>query len=140
MTWIACPKIDKFWYFYHPSLFEWHYFCLHYLTAHIKLKLWNRLHWKIFWKKHRDVSRTIVTVKMELFVALVSSFQPLTNFTKNPNISAMEVLNAPLNTNVFWNLRITVACNFSKDNLFQRLMNYLYLNSSSNCICISYPS
>ena len=26
----------------------------------------------------------------------------------------------------------TVACNFYKDNLFHRLMNYL--NSSSNCI------
>ena len=34
-------------------------------------------------------------VKMELFVALVSSFQPLTNFRKNPNIGAMGVLNAP---------------------------------------------
>ena len=34
--------------------------------------------------------------KMGLFVALVSSFQPLTNFTKILNIGAMEVLNAPL--------------------------------------------
>ena len=33
---------------------------------------------------------------MELFVTLVSSFQPLTNFTKNPNIGDMGVLNAPL--------------------------------------------
>ena len=33
---------------------------------------------------------------MELFVALISSFQPLTNFTKNPNIGAMGVLNMPL--------------------------------------------
>ena len=46
--------------------------------------------------KHRDVSRTIVTAKMELFVALVSSFQPLTNFTKNPNMGATGVLNVPL--------------------------------------------
>ena len=30
---------------------------------------------------------------MELFVALLSSFQLLTNFTKNPNIGAMGVLN-----------------------------------------------
>ena len=43
-----------------------------------------------FPKKHRDVSRTITTAKIELFVALV------TNFTKNPNIGAMGVLNAPL--------------------------------------------
>ena len=34
--------------------------------------------------------------KMELFVALVSSFQLLTHFTKNPNIGAMGFLNAPL--------------------------------------------
>ena len=44
----------------------------------------------------RDVSRTIATSKMELFVALVISIQPLTDFTKNPNIGAMGVLNAPL--------------------------------------------
>ena len=49
-----------------------------------------------FLKKHTDVSRTIATAKMELFVALVSSFQPLANFTKNPNIGAMRVLNTPL--------------------------------------------
>ena len=48
-----------------------------------------------FLKKHRNVSRTIATSKMELFVALVSSFQPLTNFTKNPNVGAMGVLNSP---------------------------------------------
>ena len=33
---------------------------------------------------------------IEVFVALVSSFQPLTNFTKNSNIVAMGVRNAPL--------------------------------------------
>ena len=49
-----------------------------------------------FLKKHRDISRTIMTAKMELFVALVSSFQPLTNFAKNPNIADIGVLNAPL--------------------------------------------
>ena len=43
-----------------------------------------------FLKKHRDVSRTIVTSKMEVFVALVISFQPLTNFKNNPNTGAME--------------------------------------------------
>ena len=35
-------------------------------------------------KKDIDVSRTIATAKMELFVALVRSFQPLANFTKTP--------------------------------------------------------
>ena len=50
---------------------------------------------KGFLKKHRDVSRTIATAKIELFVILVSSFQSLTNFTKIPNIGAMGVPNAP---------------------------------------------
>ena len=49
-----------------------------------------------FLKKHRDISRTIAIAKMEPFVTLVSGFQQLTNFTKNPNIGAMGVLNAPL--------------------------------------------
>ena len=49
-----------------------------------------------FLKKQRDVFRTIATAKMEFFVALVSSFQPLTNFTKNFNIGAMGVLNVSL--------------------------------------------
>ena len=49
-----------------------------------------------FLKKQRDVSKTIATSKMELFVALASSFQSLTNFTKNTNMGAMGVLNAPL--------------------------------------------
>ena len=46
-----------------------------------------------FLKKHRDLSRTIVTAKMELFMALIRSFQPLPNFTKNSNIGDMGVLN-----------------------------------------------
>ena len=49
-----------------------------------------------FLKKPRDVSRTIVTGKMELSEALVSRVQPLTNFTKNPNVGAIGVLNTPL--------------------------------------------
>ena len=49
-----------------------------------------------FLEKHRNVSRTMATAKMELFVALVSSFQSPTNFIYNPNIGAMGVLNAPL--------------------------------------------
>ena len=38
---------------------------------------------------------TIGTAKTEYFVAL-GSFQPLTNFIKNPNIGAMAVLNVLL--------------------------------------------
>ena len=49
-----------------------------------------------FLKRHGDVSRAITTARVELFVALVSSSQLLTNFTKNPNIGAMGVLNALL--------------------------------------------
>ena len=45
---------------------------------------------------HKDVTRTIARAKMGLFVTLVSSFQTLTNFIKNPNIGAMGVLNASL--------------------------------------------
>ena len=53
-----------------------------------------------------NVSRTIAAAKMEVFLALASSFQPLTNFTKSPNICAMGALNAPLAYyNVFENLR-----------------------------------
>ena len=37
-----------------------------------------------------------LTAKMELFVILASSSQPLTNFTKNLIIDAMGALNAPL--------------------------------------------
>ena len=55
-----------------------------------------------FLKKFNDVFRTVATVKVELFVALVSTFQPLTNFTENSKIGAMGVLNAPLeHFNVF---------------------------------------
>ena len=35
------------------------------------------------------------TPMLVFFVVLDSSFQPLTNFTKNNNIGAMGVLNAP---------------------------------------------
>ena len=74
-----------------------------YLTAHVKL--WNRLYWKVFWK-NTDVSRNVAKVKIKVFVALVGRFQPLTNFTKNPNIGAMGVLNTLLEyCKEFWNLR-----------------------------------
>ena len=44
-------------------------------------------------KKNKDVFKTITAAKMELFVALVSSFQLLTNFRKNPNIGSRGDLN-----------------------------------------------
>ena len=57
-----------------------------------------------FPKKHRDVYRTRNS-SSGTFLALVSSFQPLSSFPKNPIIGAMGVLNAPLeHYNVFWNL------------------------------------
>ena len=64
-------------------------------------KLWNRLHHMVtlegFLKKiHKVVSKTIATAKLELFVTLFSSFQPLADFTKNLNMNAMVVLNVPL--------------------------------------------
>ena len=47
-------------------------------------------------KIHRDVSKSTATPKLELFLALFNSFQPLSDFTKNLNINAMVVLNVPL--------------------------------------------
>ena len=49
-----------------------------------------------FLKNHKDVSTTIATAKMEIFVALVGSFQPLIYFAKNSSIGAMGVLNVPV--------------------------------------------
>ena len=75
-----------------------------YLTAHIKINETScngRLS-----EKHKDVSQTIATFKMVFFVALVRSFQSLTNFSRNHNIGAIGVLNVPIEWyNVFWNLR-----------------------------------
>ena len=89
------------------------------------------MHWKV---KNSESNQNHRTTKMELFVAVVSSFQPLTNCTKKLNIGAMGVLNAPLEycitcSEICAGDQIkyyrTVACNFSKDNLFHKLMNYL---------------
>ena len=80
------------------SFWTWHYFQRVLIMKQVALE-------KFLKKKHKDVSRTIATAKMQLFVALVSSFQPLTNFTKNPKIGSKAVANAPLQYyNVFWNL------------------------------------
>ena len=98
----SAPKLTNFHIFIIPLPLNMALFSKSpYLTAHIKIKLWNRLHWKIFWKKkqkkqNRDVSRTIATSKTELFMVLVISFQPLTNFTKNLKRGTVGVLNAPV--------------------------------------------
>ena len=76
-----------------------------YLTGHIKMNYETGYIERFSEKKSRDISRTIETSKVELFVALVISVQPLTSFTKNSNIGAMGVLNALLEYyNIFWNL------------------------------------
>ena len=77
MTRIPCPKIDKFSYFYHPSPLTVTLFLKSpYLTEHIKIN-YETCCIERFSKKHGDVSMTIATSKMELFVALVIRFQLL---------------------------------------------------------------
>ena len=51
-----------------------------------------------FLKKHRDVSRTIATAKIATakLCGISCYLHALTNFTKNTNITAMGVLNVPL--------------------------------------------
>ena len=95
-TRIRFPKIDLFLSFCHPCHFE--------RDIIFRVLIWlhtsNKLYWNVFRKTHRDKSRANATTMMELFVAFVSSY-----FTKNPNIGAMGVLNAPLEYyDVFWNL------------------------------------
>ena len=58
-----------------------------------------------FLKSYKYVSRITATSKMELYVALVISFQPLTNSTMNLSIVATGILNASLDYyNVLSNL------------------------------------
>ena len=129
-SWLNDMKIDNFLYFYHPyplerdMIFKESLFDCTYLNnlrnSPVDTRRKLNVH-KMFnlrpaptggcigsfsqKKKHWDVSRAIVTTKMELSVALVIGFQPLTNFTKNPNVGAMRVINAhPEYYNVFWNL------------------------------------
>ena len=140
MTWMSCPKIDKFLYFIIPLSLN--------VPLFQRVLIWLQLKQVLlecFLRKHRDGSMTIATSKMKLFVALLSSFQLLTNFTKNPNVGATGVLNGSSRilqgilkfVLVIKLILQSIACNFSKDNLFHWLMNYS--NSSGNCIFISYP-
>ena len=111
MIWIPCHRIGKFSCFSHCSPFERGIISKGSLFGcTFWNKLWNRLHWHVFWKNYKYLSRTITTAKMELFVGLVSSFQPLTNFTKNPSISAMGILIAPKGTLKFWQvIKLSIA-------------------------------
>ena len=94
-----------------------------------------------FRKKHKDVSRTIATAKMETFSELVSTFQPLNNFTKNPIIGAcisriLKLILKFMQMIKYSNAELQPAT-FLKNNLFHRLVNYL--NSLSDRMYISYP-
>ena len=97
-----------------------------YLTAHIKIKYETVCFGRFSEKAQKFI-----------FMELVSSFQPLSNFTKNLNIGAVLVLNPNTisHPEIYTGNEIkycrTVACNF------HRLMNCL--NYSSDCIFISYP-
>ena len=70
----STPKLTNFFYFYYPSPFEASLFSKSpYLTAHIRIN-YEFIALEGFLKNHRDMSRIIATAKIELFVALVSSF------------------------------------------------------------------
>ena len=45
----------------------------------------------------REVTGTLATSKMELFMTLVNGLQPITNVTKNSILDAVGVLDIPLN-------------------------------------------
>ena len=78
MTLIPCPKIDNFHIFIIPLPLNVTLFSKSpYLTAPIKINYGTGCTGRFSGKKKRDVSGTIATSKMELFVALVISFQPL---------------------------------------------------------------
>ena len=96
-------KTDKFLYFCCRSPMRVTLFSKSpYLTAHNQIDHKTSCIGSFLKKKkkqqqqQRDVSWTIETAKTELFVALVGSTQSLTNFTKNPNIGVVGVLNTSL--------------------------------------------
>ena len=110
IAWIPYRKTDKFLYFYCRSPRRVTLFSKSsYLTAHNQIDHKTSCIGSFLKKKQqqqRDVSWNIATAKPELFVALVSSTQPLTNFTKNPSISVVGVLNASLEYyNVLWKMQ-----------------------------------
>ena len=89
------------------SLWTWYYFQRVLIWLHLLKWIMRRVTLEGFLKKTQiyiqDHRHT--TAKIELFVALVSSFQPLTSFTKNNNIGPEGDLHKPLEYyNVFWNL------------------------------------
>ena len=109
LTWINCDRIHKF-----LSFSTWHYFqksiwlqMLKYIIKQVALESFLKKPPKNKKPKKtlKDVPRTIATAKMELSVALVISFQPLNNFTKNPNISARGVLRSPNASLEYYNHR-----------------------------------
>ena len=68
------------------SLWTWHYFQGVFIWLHILKSITKQAVLEGFLKNHKDVSTTIATAKMEIFVALVGSFQPLIYFAKNSSI------------------------------------------------------
>ena len=53
---------------------------------------------QVSFKETRGGSRTAATYKMELFVIIVNSFQPLTIITKSSILDVAAVLDPPLET------------------------------------------
>ena len=89
-----------------------------YLIAHIKIN-YERFHLKVFWKSTemypgplRQLRWSSLWHKEPLTnftknpnIGALWHKEPLTNFTKNPNIGAMGILNASIEYyNVFWKL------------------------------------
>ena len=104
MSWIACPKIDKFSYFYHPSPFY------HDIIFKESLFDCNGRGWTGRFSEKTSASRTIATnvessVAIGGFLGGVSGFRWQTNFTKNSILGVTGVLNSPMEYyNKFGNL------------------------------------
>ena len=65
------------------------------LTSHLKIMKQPALYGFLKKKKKTttEVSRTITTSKVEVFLALISNIQPLTNFTKNSILQLIKLSN-----------------------------------------------